>query len=136
MDAHHLLAELESRGATFLCLGDRLRVEPRSAIPQELIPELVEHKAEILKLLQGEAWPVECLDSERRFGKPHARLFPLLDQTVETPQGPGRLLQVFAERVAVELTHSPGYVVHFLPEEVSPPGVPGRSWSAGSVKTH
>ena len=136
MDVYELVTELESRGATLLCLGDRLRVQPRSAIPQELIPEIVEHKAELLKLLQDEGWPAECLEAERRFGQRHARLFPLLDQTVETPQGPGRLVQVFAERVAVELTHSPGRMAYLLPDEVRPPGVPARSWSAGNVKAH
>jgi len=35
-------------------------------------------------------------ESERQFGQRHARLFPLIGMRVWTPQGPGKLLSVFA----------------------------------------
>ena len=41
-------------------------------------------------------------DCERRFGQPHARLFPCLGLQVMTPAGPGKLLQVFAARCTVD----------------------------------
>lgn len=43
------------------------------------------------------AWPAACLESEERFGRPAARLYPLLgvENGVKTPLGPGTLLQAF-----------------------------------------
>jgi hypothetical protein len=74
-----------------------------------------------LEVLTG--GPPESLDWEARFGSPHARLYPFLGQTVSTPAGRGKLLQVFTERAAVVLDHDPGRVVFLLPSEVEPPGV-------------
>jgi hypothetical protein len=48
-------------------------------------------------------WPPESLDAERRFGLPHAKLFPYLGRKVRTPDGPGTLLQAFADQVTVVL---------------------------------
>jgi hypothetical protein len=42
-------------------------------------------------------WPVECPQAEEQFGKPCARLFPLLGLKVRTLLGIGILEQVFGE---------------------------------------
>lgn len=42
-------------------------------------------------------------DYERRFGQSHARLFPWLGRRVQTPDGPGVLIQVFAGRACLDL---------------------------------
>ena len=39
----------------------------------------------------GDCWPPESVAAERRFGQPHARLFPFLGRKVRTPGGPGTL---------------------------------------------
>jgi TubC N-terminal docking domain len=127
MDAVELIHQLEARGAEMRILGDRLRVQPRSAVPEDLIEEIRKHKPEIMELLRSGGWPTECLESERRFGQPHARLFPLLGRRVATPKGRGRLLQVFASRAAVRLEHAPDILTFLLPEEVRPPGLGGST---------
>ncbi len=40
-------------------------------------------------------------ESERQFGHRHSRLFPLIGMSVWTPQGPGKLLCVFATQCEV-----------------------------------
>jgi hypothetical protein len=61
-------------------------------------------------------WPQRCLESERRFGQPCARLYPLIPcgnypgaptGRVMTARGPGRLLAVFADVVQVALDDDP-----------------------------
>jgi hypothetical protein len=66
------------------------------------------------------AWPPASLDAERRFGQPHARLFPFIGRKVRTPGGPGTLLQVFAERVTVLLDSELGKCAVFTPGEIEP----------------
>ncbi len=124
MNAPELISQLEARGASMQVLGDRLRIRPKSALTTELISELRERKAEILQFLSSSGWPAECLESEQRFRQPHARLFPLLDKSVETPLGAGRLVQVFADRAAVVLHHDQESLTFLLPEEVHPIGLP------------
>jgi|WetSurMetagenome_2_1015567.scaffolds.fasta_scaffold61666_2 hypothetical protein len=63
------------------------------------------------------SWTQECLESEKRLGQPHARLFPLLEQEVLIPLGKGILLQVFATRAMVKL---PAGVAFVHPEQVRP----------------
>ena len=46
-------------------------------------------------------WPPECLAAERKFRVPSAKLYPLLDHVVLTPEGAGVLLRVFAGHVTV-----------------------------------
>ena len=46
-------------------------------------------------------WSQRDIESEARFGSPHARLFAYLGQTVSTPGGPAKLVQVFKNRAAV-----------------------------------
>ena len=61
-------------------------------------------------------------DCERRFGQPHARLFPYLGRRVQTPAGKGTLLQVFAHRVTVDCgdigPDGMGKVRFFQPAEI------------------
>ena len=66
------------------------------------------------------AWPSESLDAERRFGQPHAKLFPFIGRKVRTPSGPGTLLQVFAERVTVALDSELSRCAFFRPAEIEP----------------
>ncbi len=61
-------------------------------------------------------------DLEARFGQPHARLFPLLGRRVSTPAGTGTLLQVFAQRCAVDCgrktANGEPQVEFFAPEQI------------------
>ena len=124
MTAVEVLQQVRSLGVSLEVEGGSLRLRPRSALTPELVGALREHKPEVLQILRSGGWPVECLEAERRFGQFHARLFPWLDKLVETPMGRGRLLQVFAERVAVSLDGSQGTLTFLLPEEIRPLGVP------------
>ena len=65
-------------------------------------------------------WPLESIDCERRFGQPHARLFPFIGRKVRTRSGPGTLLQVFAERVTVLLDSEMTKCAAFAPSEIEP----------------
>jgi hypothetical protein len=62
-------------------------------------------------------WPPECVEYEIRFGSAYARLFPLLGREVYTPSGRGVLIQVFAQRVAVNIS---GKIIFLSPEKVLP----------------
>ena len=68
----------------------------------------------------GAPWPPECLAAERKFGVPSARLYPLLDHVVLTPEGAGVLLQVFKQYVRV---HFDGEhkTRQFRPEQIAIP---------------
>lgn len=68
----------------------------------------------------GTDWPSESLDAARRFGQPHAKLFPFFGRKVRTPSGPGTLLQVFAERVTVVLDSELSRCAFFRPAEIEP----------------
>lgn len=48
-------------------------------------------------------WLPECLEAELRFKRPAAKLYPLLNQMVETSKGKGKLWQVFDNRVGIIL---------------------------------
>ena len=123
MNAQQILAELEARNVVVVAAEDRLRFFPRSRVSRELLSELRAHKEEVLVTLKEAsetAWPPESLESERRFGCPEARLYPFLERRVLTPVGPGRLVQVFAERVAVVLEKDRSRLSFFLPAEVVP----------------
>jgi hypothetical protein len=70
---------------------------------------------------QEGVWHLESLDAEQRFGQPHAKLFPFIGRKVRTPQGPGTLLQAFAEAATVLLdSERDGACARFLPTEISP----------------
>lgn len=122
-----LVLELTRRGVRLAPEGGRLRYEaPPGALTVDLLAALREHKAAILELL---AWPAECWQSEALYGQPHARLFPLIGRPVWTPQGAGRLVQVFSNRAAVVLDCQPGLVAFLDPGAIRPgqaQGLPGQ----------
>lgn len=124
-----ILSELQARQVELAVVGDRLRFRPVSAVPEPLLEALRAHKAEVMDLVELRSWPEASKEAVRRFGKPCARLYPFLGRVVQTPDGPGRLLQVFAERVTVVLDAEPSRASFFLPSEVRPPGVAGGSTS-------
>lgn len=110
-DVLDIMSRLERAGGSLSIDGDRIEY----AIPrgnreaQELLRELRKQRervAEILLLRESESGrdlPRESSAGVRRFGQPHARLFPLIGRKVRTPGGQGTLLQVFADRVTVLL---------------------------------
>lgn len=70
----------------------------------------------------------------RRFGQSCARLYPFLGRTICTPEGSGRLLQVFPDRATVLLETQQDRASFFLPAELWPPGsspAPGRLTEQG-----
>lgn len=104
--AVELLSELKARGVELQAVGDRLRVRPVEAIGPELLEQVRQHKAEIITIITvlmatASAWPPASLEAERRFGQPHARLFPFVNKVVWTPAGTGKLLSVYAETCEV-----------------------------------
>ena len=101
--------------------------DPTPAEVDRALDVLREHKPEALTLLgrqseptPGPQWPPECLAAERKFGVPSARLYPLLDHVVLTPEGAGVLLQVFQQYV---LVHFDGEhkTRQFRPEQIAIP---------------
>ena len=93
----------------------------------ELQEQLVKNKRTIIRILskdQPGEWPQQCLESQRRFGVCHARLYPLIDKRVMTPQGRGRLLQVLSYQgtgvVRVLLDRKPNPATEFRAKEISP----------------
>ncbi len=52
---------------------------------------------------EQKTWPQECLDSQERFGHRGARLYPLIEEFVSTPDGAGTLKQVIAGQARVLL---------------------------------
>src|SRR5689334_5621051 len=51
MAAHDLLGELERRGVELAVDGDRLRYRPKDAVTPELRAAIVQHKSELLALI-------------------------------------------------------------------------------------
>lgn len=117
MNAHLLLAKVEVLGVTLKVEGDRLLYRSQEAVSPALMAELRAHKAELLELL---TWPTESCDPGRRRAWLAERLCPFVGQTVETPQGRGRLVAVLPEFVAVDL-YRRRRRANFLPCEVRPP---------------
>jgi hypothetical protein len=145
MKAGTLVAALERRGASLKTDGGKLKLlAPVGMAPDaETIAELRKNKTAVLEYLRDreqhaeiqfsgfssptarqteklERWPPESLDAERRFGQPHAKLFPFIGRKVRTPAGPGTLIQVFAERVTVLLDCELRKCARFHPEKVTP----------------
>ncbi len=146
MRAETLVAALEQDGVRLRVEGEKLKLEaPADRLPaQETIAGLRENKAAVLKYLRErgqpreiqfvslpdpilqktdklETWRAESLDSELRFGQPHARLFPFIGRKVRTSSGSGTLLQVFADRATVLLDSGRDQAcVRFLPSEIIP----------------
>jgi hypothetical protein len=144
MTAETLVAQLEQVGVLLIVEGDKLRLHaPPDKVPlPETIAELRENKTAVLEYLRErvkpaqnqfssfpthkawqteklESWPPESLEAERRFGQSHAKLFPFLGRKVRTPDGPGTLLQVFADRVTVLLESELSRCSFFQPNQIS-----------------
>ena len=81
----------------------------------------------------GYHWPLESLDVERRFEQPHARLFPFIGRKVRTPQGPGTLIQVYADHVTVLLDADRDHCARFAPQEIAPAASPN---AGGMYESH
>lgn len=129
MRPEELLQTVEALGVVVTLDRENLVLRPKSLLPPDLVKQLRAHKAELLDLVELQSWPEESRQAVRRFGLPCARLYPFLGRTVLTPAGPGRLVQVFAERATVLLDAHPHRADVFLPSELQPPGAgraPGR----------
>ena len=65
MSVHALLVELQRRHVQLVADGERLRFRPRQAVTSELRDALVEHKRELLALLETEdrevCWRAEAM---------------------------------------------------------------------------
>jgi len=83
-------------------------------------PRMPESKSSRTQESTRKVLPLPSLDVERRFGQPHAKLFPFLGRKVRTPGGPGTLLQVFADRVTVLLDSELSRCSFFRPAEIEP----------------
>ena len=136
MTAQDLVETLRRAGIELVVCGDRLRVEaPRGAVTPEVLAQLQEHKAMVIaELARRACWPSESIVAQRNFGVPEARLYPFLSRRVETPAGPGQLLQVFSERVAIRLDTQDSEITYFLPVEVWPPGASEASMVEESIE--
>ncbi len=92
-------------------------------LPSALEPAMEairQHRDEALRLLQSSAWSPECLAAGRKFNIPSAKLYPLLNHLVLTPEGAGILLQVFDDRVQVHF-ESEARTREFRPEQIAVP---------------
>ncbi len=126
-DLLEILIRLEQGGGTVVLEGDRIRYRVPSADSDalNLLNELRTHREELRRLLQERkeeqyVWPSESVESEQRFGQPHAKLFAFLGRKVRTPVGPGTLLQVFAHRATVLLDSQLSKCCFFSPGEIEP----------------
>ena len=119
---------IESVGGQVRLKGDRIRYRIPHPAPEpvaEAVEILRRHKPEALALLGWQSdpdpesrWPPECLAAERKFRIPAAKLYPLLDHLVLTPEGAGILLRVFDDRVAVHF-RGESRTREFRPEEIA-----------------
>lgn len=103
----------------------RYRVPKDSPEAQDLLAELREHRKWVTELLRQRGanesnWPPTSQAAERRFGRRHALLFPFIGHKVRTPNGPGTLLQVFADRVTVVLDSQLSNCSFFPPRQIDP----------------
>ncbi len=123
---------LEAAGAR-LCISEgRIEVEYPKDRRQELAPMLSilrTNRDEVVNLLRrreaqsqiADKWPADCAESAVKFGRPYARLFPLIGKKVRTPKGPGILEQVLGPRtVRVALDSNPRKMTTFEADEVLP----------------
>ncbi len=70
MDTTEVLERLSARGVVLVADGQRLRFRPREAVTPDLRAALVEHKAELLRLLGAEQeeirWRAEAMRLQLR----------------------------------------------------------------------
>ena len=119
---------IESVGGRVRLKGDRIRCRIPHPTPEpvaDALEVLRRHKPEALALLGWRSspaaeprWSAECLAAECRFRIPAAKLYPLLNHLVLTPDGAGILLQVFDDRVQVHLKGK-RRTREFRPEEIA-----------------
>jgi len=122
-DVLQIVSRLEQSGGTLVLDGERIRYSvPSGSIEVPgLLAELRQRREEVAELLRHRAsWPQKSLEAGRRFEQPHAKLFPFLGHKVRTPDGPGTLLQVFADRVTVLLDSRLEHCSWFAPGEIEP----------------
>lgn len=67
-------------------------------------------------------WPEKSLECERKFGGPHARLYPFVGKTVGTTHGSAKLLQVFANHAVVVYANEPKKAVNLYIPQIWPAG--------------
>jgi hypothetical protein len=127
MTAAEILAQVEALGVVVTLDREDLVLRPRSRLTPELVEQLRAHKAEIQGLVELQSWPETSRDAVRRFGHPVARLYPFLGRTIVTPDGPGRLHQVFPDRATVVLDARPTAAAFYLPAELRPPDAAGAA---------
>ena len=130
MTVTQALHAIESVGGRVRLEGDRIRCRIPDPTPQpvaEAVEILRRQKPVALELLGRRSgttpetqWPPKCLASERKFRVPAAKLYPLLDHVVLTPEGAGVLLQVFADRVQVHFQGEPR-TREFRPDDIAIP---------------
>lgn len=108
---------LRSMGFVLLAVDGEIRhrseAELRPPEADDLLAEVMRRKEEAVAYLSI-PWPQVCRESEWKFGHAPARLYPMLNKVVSTPQGRGTLWQVGSERVGVVLNRQPGKVT-FMP---------------------
>ena len=107
-----LIVELQSKGVHFSGEGGELVVDaPKGLVTSEQREQIGHKAAEILTFVSR--WPKECVDSALQFGKPEARLYPLIGKRVMTAAGPGVLWRVFLGSIGVVLDDDPARVTYF-----------------------
>jgi hypothetical protein len=118
---------LESAGGAVRLDGESVKVKLPTDYPEVvwLLAELRRHRNEVTALLRQRATKQrslvqEGLESDRRFGQPHAKLFTFIGRKVRTPEGPGTVIQVFAERVTVLLDSERDKCSFFIPTQIEP----------------
>ena len=78
MGPTELLAELTRRGVEITVEGDRLRFRPQDAVTADLRAELVEHKANLLRLIGGEEQEIRWRMQAMRGQVPRTGAIPIL----------------------------------------------------------
>lgn len=90
----------------------------------------VNRKAAAIQKWLGAPWPKESLDAQYKYGCLAGRLYPFLRLEVLTPDGKGKLVQVFERRAAV-VFDGEDQARFFLPWEVLPAQQVQKSVSGG-----
>jgi hypothetical protein len=122
-----MVSRLEQSGGRLELDGDRIRyaIPTGNSDARDMLRELRQHREAVKELLRQRVeeyrpWPAASLDVERRFGQPHAKLFPFLGRKVRTPEGVGTLIQVFADRCTVVLDSQMCRRARFPPIDITP----------------
>ena len=92
MDASEVVERLVARGVLLVVAGDRLRFRPRGAVTPELREALIEHKAEVVRLLEVEEHQVRWRAEVMRAQVPPSGQIPFLVARRSVPEEPGACL--------------------------------------------